>query len=85
MYNHLFRFNEDAKRLIGRNFDDPGVKSDMKYWSFTVVKEGNRPRIQVEYKGETKTYWAEEISSMVLVKMKETAEAYLGMVRIASL
>ena len=74
---------EDAKRLIGRNFDDPGVKSDMKYWPFTVIEVGKRPRIQVKYKGETKTFWAEEISSMVLVKMKETAEAYLGMVRIA--
>merc|ERR1719259_1316134 len=53
----------DAKRLIGRKFDDASVQSDMKHWAF---------------KGEDKTFFPEEISSMVLVKMKETAEAYLG-------
>jgi len=68
----------DAKRLIGRRFDDPVVASDMKHWPFQVVNQDGRPKIQVEYKGETRTFYAEEISSMVLTKMKETAEAYLG-------
>lgn len=68
----------DAKRLIGRRFDDPSVQSDMKHWPFKVISEGGKPKIQVEYKGEVKTFYPEEISSMVLTKMKETAEAYLG-------
>jgi L1 cell adhesion molecule like protein len=67
-----------VKRLIGRRSNDPTVISDKKHWPFDVVEEGGRPKVQVEYKGETKTFFAEEISSMVLVKMKETAEAYLG-------
>ena len=68
----------DAKRLIGRRFDDHNVQSDMKYWPFKVVSDGGKPKIQVDYKGESKTFSPEEVSSMVLVKMKETAEAYLG-------
>merc|ERR1712137_76238 len=69
----------DAKRLIGRKFTDPGVQSDMKHWPFKVVSgTGGTPIIEVEYKGETKQFKAEEISSMVLTKMKEIAEAYLG-------
>ncbi|KAM4598296.1 heat shock 70 kDa protein-like [Polymixia lowei] len=68
----------DAKRLIGRKFDDPVVQADMKHWPFKVVSDGGKPKIQVEYKGENKSFNPEEISSMVLVKMKETAEAYLG-------
>ena len=68
----------DAKRLIGRRFDDHTVQSDMKHWPFKVVSDGGKPKIQVEYKGELKTFSPEEVSSMVLVKMKETAEAYLG-------
>jgi len=69
----------DAKRLIGRKFSDHGVQSDMKHWPFTVVSgPGGTPIIQVQYKGETKQFKAEEISSMVLSKMKEIAEAYLG-------
>ena len=71
----------NAKRLIGRRFDDAGVQSDMTHWPFTVKNDNGKPRIQVEYKGETKTFFPEEVSSMVLNKMKETAEAYLGMVR----
>ncbi|GAB0096244.1 Heat shock 70 kDa protein cognate 2 [Sergentomyia squamirostris] len=68
----------DAKRLIGRRFDDPTVQSDMKLWPFTVISDGGKPKIKVEYKSEMKTFFPEEISSMVLTKMKETAEAYLG-------
>ncbi|KAH9493263.1 Heat shock cognate 71 kDa protein, variant 3 [Dermatophagoides farinae] len=68
----------DAKRLIGRRFDDSTVQADMKHWPFTVVNDGGKPKIQVEYKGETKKFFPEEISSMVLTKMKEIAEAYLG-------
>merc|ERR1712188_879 len=68
----------DAKRLIGRKFDDPVVQSDMKHWPFKVVSDSNTPKIQVDYKGEQKTFAAEEISSMVLTKMKETAEAFTG-------
>ena len=68
----------DAKRLIGRKFNDETVKRDMKHWSFKVVEEGSKPKIQVEYKCENKTFTPEEISAMVLTKMKETAEAYLG-------
>jgi len=68
----------DAKRLIGRRFNDPEVQSDMKHWSFKVIEKSGKPYIQVEFKGETKDFTPEEISSMVLLKMKDTAEAYLG-------
>jgi len=68
----------DAKRLIGRRFDDSAVQNDMKHWPFTVVDVEAKPKISVEVKGETKTFFPEEISAMVLVKMKEIAEAYLG-------
>jgi heat shock protein 1/8 len=68
----------DAKRLIGRKMDDPALQSDMKHFPFKVVPKDGKPHIQAEFKGETKTFSPEEISSMVLVKMKETAEAYLG-------
>ncbi|XP_004716333.1 heat shock cognate 71 kDa protein [Echinops telfairi] len=68
----------DAKRLIGRRFDDAVVQSDMKHWPFMVVNDAGRPKVQVEYKGETKSFYPEEVSSMVLTKMKEIAEAYLG-------
>ncbi|ORX94891.1 heat shock protein 70 [Basidiobolus meristosporus CBS 931.73] len=68
----------DAKRLIGRRFNDSEVQSDMKHWPFKIVEKDSKPLIQVEYKGETKTFTPEEISSMILLKMRETAEAYLG-------
>eukprot|EP00064_Thunnus_orientalis_P000551 superscaffoldBa00000028_g552 len=68
----------DAKRLIGRRFEDTVVQSDMKHWPFNVISDSGRPKVEVEYKGETKTFYPEEISSMVLTKMKEIAEAYLG-------
>merc|ERR1712050_610960 len=68
----------DAKRLIGRKYEDSAVQSDMKHWPFEVVNQGGLPKLKVEYKSEDKTFTPEEISSMVLTKMKETAEAYLG-------
>ncbi|XP_061113745.1 heat shock 70 kDa protein 1-like [Conger conger] len=68
----------DAKRLIGRKFEEPVVQADMKHWPFRVVSDGGKPKVQVEYKGEMKAFYPEEISSMVLVKMREIAEAYLG-------
>ena len=73
-YNTVF----DAKRLIGRKFNDAEVQSDMKHWPFKVVNKDSKPVIQVEFKGEEKTFTPEEISAMVLVKMKQTAEAFLG-------
>merc|ERR1712072_14691 len=69
----------DAKRLIGRKFADPIVQSDIKLWPFKVSSgAGDKPMIVVNYQGEEKKFHAEEVSSIVLVKMKETAEAYLG-------
>ena len=68
----------DAKRLIGRKFTDSTVQSDMKHWPFKVVQVDGKPKLQVDYKCEEKQFFAEEISSMVLTKMKETAEAFLG-------
>lgn len=69
----------DAKRLIGRNFDDPVVQADMKLWPFTVVSNPkNKPLIQVNWKGKKKQFPAEQISSFILGKMKATAEKRLG-------
>ncbi|KAL6177027.1 hypothetical protein ACLB2K_053659 [Fragaria x ananassa] len=69
----------DAKRLIGRRFSDPSVQRDMKLWPFKVVAgPGDKPMIVITYKGEEKHFSAEEISAMVLLKMKEIAESYLG-------
>jgi len=69
----------DAKRLIGREFTDSDVQKDMRTWPFDLVSgPGGKPQIKVIFKGEEKLYFAEEISAMVLVKMKEIAEAYLG-------
>ncbi|XP_005100356.1 heat shock protein 70 B2 [Aplysia californica] len=68
----------DAKRLIGRKFTDKSVQSDMKHWPFQVAEVDSRPKIEAEYKGERKLFAPEQVSSMVLSKMKETAEAYLG-------
>jgi heat shock 70kDa protein 1/2/6/8 len=68
----------DAKRLIGRKFDDPAVQSDIKNFPFTVISDDNKPKIQATYKDELKTFQPEEISSMVLTKMKEVAESYIG-------
>ncbi|KAL8924542.1 MAG: hypothetical protein Q9208_004017 [Pyrenodesmia sp. 3 TL-2023] len=68
----------DAKRMIGRKFADAEVQADMKHFPFKVIEKGGKPVIQVEFKGEEKQFTPEEISSMVLTKMRETAEAYLG-------
>ena len=69
----------DAKRLIGRNFDDINLQSDIKQFPFNVVDGGNnKPVVEASYRGEKKTYRPEEISSMVLSKMKEVAESYIG-------
>ncbi|KAJ5090383.1 hypothetical protein N7532_009067 [Penicillium argentinense] len=68
----------DAKRLIGRRFADAEVQSDMKHWPFKVIEKATKPVIEVEFKGEQKQFTPEEVSAMILVKMRETAEAYLG-------
>ncbi|XP_013110576.2 heat shock protein 68 [Stomoxys calcitrans] len=68
----------DAKRLIGRKFEDPKIQDDMKHWPFKVMNDCGKPKICVEFKGEQKRFAPEEVSSMVLTKMKETAESYLG-------
>ncbi|XP_038695776.1 heat shock 70 kDa protein-like [Tripterygium wilfordii] len=69
----------DAKRLIGRRFSDPSVQSDMKLWPFKVIPgPGDKPMIVVRYKGEEKRFSAEEISAMILTKMREIADAFLG-------
>ena len=68
----------DAKRLIGRIYSDKSTQDDIKHFPFKVIDKNNKPIIQATYKGELKDFQPEEISSMVLIKMKETAEAYLG-------
>ncbi|MCJ1310900.1 Heat shock protein ssb1 [Agyrium rufum] len=68
----------DIKRLIGRRYDDPTVTKDIESWPFKVIDQGGNPMVQVEYLNETKTFSPQEISSMVLMKMKEVAEIKLG-------
>lgn len=68
----------DAKRLIGRRFDDSSVQKDIKTWPFKVVDDNGSPSIEVSYLGEKKTFAPQEISAMVLTKMKEIAEAKIG-------
>ena len=69
----------DAKRLIGRDFDDPEVQKDIKLWPFKVIKgDNNKPKIEVEYKGKTETFYPEEISACILAKLKQNAKDYLG-------
>jgi L1 cell adhesion molecule like protein len=67
-----------TKRLIGHKFDDPTVQADMKHWPFKVVNYDGKPKILVEYKNQAKLFTPEEISAMILTKMKGIAEAYLG-------
>jgi len=68
----------DAKRMIGRKYDDSALQKDIKLWPFKVINDNSKPKVEVKYKGETKSFFPEEISSMILLKMKETAEAYIG-------
>ncbi|KAF8212592.1 heat shock protein 70 [Mycena galopus ATCC 62051] len=68
----------NMKRLIGRKFDDNEVQADIKHFPFTVIGRGGKPYIRVQYRGEQKEFSPEEISSMILLKMKEIAEAYLN-------
>ncbi len=68
----------DAKRFIGRKYSDPEIQSNLKHYPFNVKDMNGKPVFEVEFKGEKKLFAPEEISSMVLLKMKETAEAYLG-------
>ena len=68
----------DAKRMIGRKFNDANIQRDIKNWPFKVIEKSDKPMIQATYKTELKTFSPEEISSMVLSKMKEVAESYLG-------
>ena len=69
----------DAKRLIGRRFQDPAVQDDVKHFPFKVIcKDGDKPAIEVKFKGDSKIFAPEEISAMVLMKMKEIAESFLG-------
>lgn len=67
-----------AKCLIGHRFDDAVVQSYVKHWPFVVVNDAGRPKVRVKYNGEAKSFYPEEVSSMVLMKMKEIAEACLG-------
>jgi heat shock protein 5 len=69
----------DVKRLIGRKFEDPSVKKDASLFPFAVVDRGGKPYVQVEVKsGELKTFAPEEVSAMVLLKMKEISQTFLG-------
>lgn len=68
----------DAKRLIGRNWDDPSVQKDIKFFPFSVRQKNQKPHVEVSIGSTKKLFTPEEISAMVLIKMKETAEAYLG-------
>ncbi|KAK0482600.1 heat shock protein 70 [Armillaria novae-zelandiae] len=80
---HAFHSNPqntvfDAKRLIGRKVNDPDVQKDIKHWPFKVQEKNGKPTISVQYEGETRDFYPEEISAMVLSRMKEIAESYLG-------
>ncbi|KAJ2234199.1 ATPase with role in protein import into the ER [Coemansia sp. RSA 1722] len=68
----------DAKRLIGLRYDDKEVKRDMKHWPFEVTNKDGKPNFRVDVKGDKRTFSPEEISAMVLGKMKEIAESYLN-------
>ncbi|CAF0705601.1 unnamed protein product [Brachionus calyciflorus] len=68
----------DAKRLIGRRYDDPVLHEDKQFWPFRIVNDKGKPKIEVIFKGQAKIFTPEEISAMILSKMKETAENFLG-------
>lgn len=68
----------DSKRLLGRNYNDSNVQRDIKMLLYNVIDKENKPVITANYKGEFKEFLPEEISSMILIKMKEIAEDYLG-------
>jgi heat shock protein 1/8 len=68
----------DAKRLIGRRFDDPVISHDKRYWPFKLINDKGKPKIEVVFKNQVKVFAPEEISAMVLIKMRETAENFLG-------
>lgn len=68
----------DVKRLIGRRWNEPSVQQDIKYWPFKVINKNEKPNIEIDIGSEKKSFTPEEISAMILIKMKETAEAYLG-------
>jgi len=68
----------NIKRIIGREFNDNKVQSEIKHWPFKVIEKNNRPYVKVEYRNEIKEFIVEEISSMILTKMKNIAEDYIG-------
>eukprot|EP01089_Gocevia_fonbrunei_P010962 TRINITY_DN239_c0_g1_i3.p1 TRINITY_DN239_c0_g1~~TRINITY_DN239_c0_g1_i3.p1 ORF type:complete len:244 (-),score=75.16 TRINITY_DN239_c0_g1_i3:31-762(-) len=68
----------DAKRMIGRKWSDEEIQADMKHWPFRVISKGDNPFIEVNFQGRTLQFAPEEISSMVLSKMKAIADSYLG-------
>ena len=69
----------DAKRLIGRSYDDKEIQEDMKYWPFKLNKDdNNKPLYEVEYNGKTDKFYPEEISAMILLKLKKNAEDFYG-------
>lgn len=68
----------DVKRLIGRTWDDKSVQKDIQYYPFKVTNKNGKPHINVQVSGEEKVFAPEEVSAMVLGKMREIAEGYLG-------
>jgi heat shock protein 1/8 len=68
----------DIKRLIGHKYDDPKIQKLIKHFSYNIIDKDNKPYVKVEYKEEEKIFSPEEISAMILTKIKEVAEAYLG-------
>ena len=73
----IFSF-ADMKRLVGRKFEDTAVQSEMKRWPFYVVNDGGKPKYQVQFRGKMEIFYPEQIIAILLKKMKETAEAHLG-------
>eukprot|EP00833_Pecoramyces_ruminatium_P012583 jgi/Orpsp1_1/1186615/evm.model.d7180000051974.1 len=68
----------DVKRLIGRRYNDPEIQYNKKYWPFNIIEKNDKPYIKVQYKKKIKEYTAEEISSMILIKIKNMVENYIG-------